>query len=391
MAKFCGKCGAELNKQGLCPVCDPTADIINAVRSRAEETVIPDSRPVDWPGGQPTKRMTFCVRCGARLNAQGWCPECGTGSMPGGTPKTPCAEPPYQPDGQAHYMEMEPDEEDDRGKKVLVWAICIVAALIVLLAVGTGVLVYLDVLDIPPVAKFYDTIGLKPYTNSENGENGSAQDQPRQDAADTGSAGTRQDDAAQAPYTQQKLELVSTGSRGTLTLSEWQEDGTWQELCSMTAYLGENGVTWNKRDGDKATPAGEYDILYYIGINDRGSKLKYVPVSDGDVWVCDQDSRYYNTMQRSGSAGDWDTAQAENLYRKFHDDYSAACIMFNYNGDGLQSGTATSGKGSDIFIDGVGSKGNLTSGYGDIKITANDMLRLLGYLDSDKHPTLTVG
>ena len=53
--------------------------------------------------------------------------------------------------------------------------------------------------------------------------------------------------------------------------------------------------------------------------------------------------------------------------------------------------TATDcGKGSDIFIDGVGSKGNLTSGYGDIKITANDMLMLLGYLDSDKHPTLTV-
>ena len=394
MAKFCGKCGAQLDERtGLCPVCDPTADIINAVRSRAEEeTVVPGSRPADWPGGQPTRRMTFCTRCGARLNAQGWCPECGAGSAPGGTPKSPYAEPPYQSEGQTHYMEMEPDdEESDRGKKVLVWAICIVAALIVLLAVGTGVLVYLDVLDIPPVAKFYDTIGLKPYTNSENGGNGGAQDQPRQDADSADPAGTTQDDAAQAPYTQQKLELVSTGSRGTLTLSEWQEDGTWQELCSVTAYLGENGVTWNKRDGDKATPAGEYDILYYIGINDRGSKLKYVSVSDGDVWVCDPDSRYYNTMQRDSGARDWDTAQAENLYRKFHDDYSAACIMFNYNGDGLQSGTAVSGKGSDIFIDGVGSKGSLTSGYGDIKIAANDMLKLLGYLDSDKHPTLTVG
>lgn len=121
----------------------------------------------------------------------------------------------------------------------------------------------------------------------------------------------------------------------------------------MTAYLGDNGVTWNKRDGDKATPAGEFDILYYIGINDRGSNLKYVPISDGDVWVCDPDSLYYNTMQRNSGTRDWDAAQAENLYRKFHDDYSAACIMFNYNGDGLRSDTAVSGKGSDIFIDGV--------------------------------------
>ena len=53
-----------------------------------------------------------------------------------------------------------------------------------------------------------------------------------------------------------------------------------------------------------------------------------MPISDGDVWVCDPDSLYYNTMQRNSGTRDWDAAQAENLYRKFHDDYSAACIMF---------------------------------------------------------------
>ena len=399
MANFCKDCGARLDERtGRCPVCDPTADIINAVRSRAEEeTVVLGSSPTSWPDNQPPKRVTFCPRCGAALNAQRWCSHCGTTAAYGSPqttaapypPKEPYAEPLYQPGGQARYMKNEQNErKDDRSNRGLIVAICIVAALIVLLAVGTGVLVYLDVLDVPPVAKFYDAIGLKPYTN---GQNGGSQEQPRQDAANNDlPAGTDQDAAAQAPYTQQRLELVSSGSRGTLTLSEWQEDGTWRELCVVTAYLGENGVTWNKRDGDKATPAGEFDILYYIGINDRGSKLKYVSISDGDVWVCDPDSLYYNTMQRNSGTRDWDAAQAENLYRKFHDDYSAACIMFNYNGDGLRSDTAVSGKGSDIFIDGVGSKGNLTSGYGDIKIRANDMLTLLGYLDSDKHPTLTV-
>lgn len=139
-----------------------------------------------------------------------------------------------------------------------------------------------------------------------------------------------------------------------------------------------------------ATPAGEFDILYYLGTVDRHSKLTYTAINAGDVWVSDPDSDFYNTLQRNSSSRGWDTTQAENLYRKFHDDYSAACIMFNYNGDGLHSGTAVSGKGSDIFIDGVGAKGNLTSGYGDIKITASDMLMLLGYLDSDKHPTLSI-
>ena len=48
MDRFCGKCGARLDERtGLCPVCDPTADIINTVRSRAEEeTVVPESDPV---------------------------------------------------------------------------------------------------------------------------------------------------------------------------------------------------------------------------------------------------------------------------------------------------------------------------------------------------------
>ena len=48
MDRFCGKCGARLDERtGVCPVCDPTADIINTVRSRAEEeTVVPESDPV---------------------------------------------------------------------------------------------------------------------------------------------------------------------------------------------------------------------------------------------------------------------------------------------------------------------------------------------------------
>lgn len=53
MDRFCGKCGARLDERtGLCPVCDPTADIINTVRSRAEEeTVVPESDPGASNGG----------------------------------------------------------------------------------------------------------------------------------------------------------------------------------------------------------------------------------------------------------------------------------------------------------------------------------------------------
>ena len=78
MDRFCGKCGARLDERtGLCPVCDPTADIINTVRSRAEEeTVVPESDPVrqtaaPQPQGQPVRRMAYCARCGTALDAWG--------------------------------------------------------------------------------------------------------------------------------------------------------------------------------------------------------------------------------------------------------------------------------------------------------------------------------
>ena len=84
MDRFCGKCGARLDERtGVCPVCDPTADIINTVRSRAEEeTVVPESDPVrqtaaPQPQGQPVRRMAYCARCGTALDAWGHCPACG--------------------------------------------------------------------------------------------------------------------------------------------------------------------------------------------------------------------------------------------------------------------------------------------------------------------------
>lgn len=177
MDRFCGKCGARLDERtGVCPVCDPTADIINTVRSRAEEeTVVPESDPVrqtaaPQPQGQPVRRMAYCARCGTALDAWGHCPACGWTAVQS---VQQTVERTVNGGGQdtrhKQYVKdvYEEPKKEDRTTDILKRAICIVAALIVLLAVGTGVLVYLDVLDIPPVAKFYDAIGLKPYTNGQ--------------------------------------------------------------------------------------------------------------------------------------------------------------------------------------------------------------------------------
>lgn len=203
--------------------------------------------------------------------------------------------------------------------------------------------------------------------------------------------GDKQDNGAvaEAPYNQQRIEVVCNGSNGTLSLYTWRE-GEWVNELTVNAYLGKNGISYNKTEGDRCTPAGKYDLLYYIAIDPMDTALKFVQVESGDVWVCDPDSVSYNTLQSSSSAGDWDKAQTEDLYHKFSNNKSVACIMFSYNGDGLTNNSASYNGGSDIFIDGVGSNGNLTLGYGDIKITAYDMRMLLSYLNSDLHPYINI-
>ena len=69
---------------------------------------------------------------------------------------------------------------------------------------------------------------------------------------------------------------------------------------------------------------------------------------------------------------------------------SVAGIFFDYNGDGETAGSATPGNGAALFLDGAGSSGNLSSGYGDIKIAGEDMLKLLKLLDSESNPILYI-
>ena len=69
---------------------------------------------------------------------------------------------------------------------------------------------------------------------------------------------------------------------------------------------------------------------------------------------------------------------------------SVAGIFFDYNGDGETAGSATPGNGAALFLDGVGSSGNLNSGYGDIKLRGEDMLQLLRQLEQTMNPLIII-
>ncbi len=186
----------------------------------------------------------------------------------------------------------------------------------------------------------------------------------------------------------QELIVSSRGSSATLTLRNWDR-GAWADLFTASAYLGSNGISYNKTEGDKCTPAGTFDILFAFGTVSRTLNIDYYRIKAGDVWVDDVNSYYYNTMQTTSTPGkDWKSA--EDLYAKFTNNRSTACIYFNYNGDGLSGGSAYYKGGSDLFIDGLGSASTMGPGYGDIRISSADMETLLSLLDSDRNPKLII-
>ena len=174
-----------------------------------------------------------------------------------------------------------------------------------------------------------------------------------------------------------------------LSLEEWNGSDWETVYYDIPAAIGSNGTTSNKREGDHCTPSGTFNILFCFSDQALDTNLRQKYITEGDVWVTDQSSRYYNTIQPD-SAGYKDWSKSENIYRQFTSGRSYAGILFDYNGDGESADSATPGAGAALFLDGIGSGGDLYTGYGDIKISESDMKRLLKVLDQSLNPTIII-
>lgn len=191
------------------------------------------------------------------------------------------------------------------------------------------------------------------------------------------------------PDCRQEIRVQCSGSAATVTLYEWQ-DGSWNAVTSnFSAHIGSNGISYDKREGDRCTPAGRFPVLFAFGTKDVTTGLEYVKISGSAVWVDDPQSKYYNTLQNSTPA-DKDWTSAEAIYDKFSGGASNACICFGFNGDCRSAWSATAGYGSAVFIDGVQDFSKVSSGYGDIKISDADMRALLLLLDASMNPQIVI-
>lgn len=190
-------------------------------------------------------------------------------------------------------------------------------------------------------------------------------------------------DTAVAPsWTVDQLKAAAENSKLIITLgqsgSEAQiyafekKDGAWEQVLTASGYVGRNGITSSKREGDGETPAGVYGLSQPFGVaDDPGSIIPYTKLTDNDFWVDDVDSKYYN-MWAKGDAADKDWNSAEDLSsEKVAYKYVMA---INYNLDPI-----VKGNGSAIFLH--VETGGPTAGC--VSVPEEKMIELLRFIDED--------
>lgn len=172
-----------------------------------------------------------------------------------------------------------------------------------------------------------------------------------------------------------QLIIVTTNGTRADVKCYFYEDDVWNENVTCSAYIGKNGSTENKTEGDGCTPLGLYKIGSAFYINEQPqTKLKSFKITEDSYWVDDVDSAYYNQYVTDVSKKDWNSAEHMidyNGYRYgFVVDYNTECKP---------------GAGSAIFFH-IGY--NPTAGC--IATNEETIEEILSLLDENKNPFILI-
>jgi L,D-peptidoglycan transpeptidase YkuD (ErfK/YbiS/YcfS/YnhG family) len=137
--------------------------------------------------------------------------------------------------------------------------------------------------------------------------------------------------------------------------------------------LGKSGVTTQKREGDGATPAGDFPIRKILFRTDRierlESKLPFTEMHESDGWCDDPACQKYNQLVSLPHQG-----SHEKLLRDDH--IYDLIVVLGYN-----DAPAIPGNGSAIFLH--IARENYTPTEGCIAISLPDALKLLAEINEE--------
>lgn len=174
-----------------------------------------------------------------------------------------------------------------------------------------------------------------------------------------------------------------SSTQGTLRL--WRRTGRcWRAAAGpWTAWLGQQGVSATKHEGDRTTPAGRFGfarVMYGIS-GSPGVHYVYHHIVCGDWWVEDPSSPYYNRFRHvaCGSSPPFrvtseDMSRSPTAYRHL------AVIAYNTT-------PVVPGRGSGIFLH--ASTGRPTLGC--VSLPLPDLLVLLRWLRPASRPQIVIG
>lgn len=173
----------------------------------------------------------------------------------------------------------------------------------------------------------------------------------------------------QAATTQ--IDVVASGTTATLVVYS-AANGMRQELLRTQAYVGRNGCSAEKREGDGKTPVGVYEIRRGFGLTTPPAVgIAYTQLAGGEKWVDDVASARYNQwVTKDTTPVDWKSAEdlpKETVAYKY-------VAVIEYNTDNIVKGA-----GSAIFLH--CTEGKPTSGC--ISVPEEAMVKILGLIQSD--------
>lgn len=165
----------------------------------------------------------------------------------------------------------------------------------------------------------------------------------------------------------------------------WRKRGDcWSAVTpNWRAWVGGRGVSPNKREGDRKTPAGAFGFartMYGVARN-PGVRYRYRRIVCGDWWVEDPRSPWYNQFRhvRCGAKPPFtvvsdDMSRSPTAYRHL------AVIDYNMR-------PTIPGRGSGIFLHASTSRPTL----GCISLPVPRLLRVLRWLDPGREPMIAIG
>lgn len=138
------------------------------------------------------------------------------------------------------------------------------------------------------------------------------------------------------------------------------------------AFIGKNGATSNKIEGDNCTPIGKFSLGLLLGTHNQilNKNYSYTKINHNMYWVDDCNSKYYNELvDLTKVEKDWNSA--EHL-----SDYT---IQYEYLIEIKSNPYNIPNKGSAIFL----HCSNDMATHGCIAINKNDMEKLVNNIDEN--------